>query len=248
MGSPLVIGVMPTRNRSDMARLAAKRFQEQTYPNKLLMVINSGAGPLFRESETLREPCIVGADALSIGELRNVGATHAIAAGADVIVHVDDDDWSHPNRIAEQVEILERNPGVLVTGYNSALFWDALGENCRHVPGDCSGFHGGDAWLYTHPSAKYCLGTSLCYRREAWEARQFPDAHHGEDRLWVQGFPPSRVHSESSLAHGPDFAPRMIGLIHGANTGAYQREHRMNATSCWQRASGADEFCREVFA
>ena len=50
--------------------------------------------------------------------LRSAREGHA----ADILVHLDDDDYSHPNRIAEQVVLLQSS-GADCVGYREMLFW-----------------------------------------------------------------------------------------------------------------------------
>lgn len=257
---PLVCAVMLTRDRPAMARRAVKAFRAQTYENKRLLIVNSGPhGPLLtddEEGDMLREPCLVGIDALgSIGALRNLAckiASHHYAERSDrpgIIVHWDDDDWSHPNRIAEQVALLQSSGADLV-GYRELLFWDT-----RQAPD--GGEHRASkeaavittgsnpvAWLYQSHRADHVLGTSFCYWRRTWERKKFADlpkgpAATGEDWTFLQGL---KVASETAIA-ADSAGPRMIASIHPGNSSqAYDPENHPRE---WRRAPEWDEYCRE---
>lgn len=256
MNEPTVCCVCLTADRPEMTRQAVECFRAQTYPAKKLLIYNSGESDeidcgcgteCFHVLHTFPEP-------QTIGHLRNLANSFRTEYGhdqSDIVIHFDSDDYSHPNRIAEQVALLQSSGGQCV-GYNSMLFWDEprwIGkvsgcQLCGSTPCICEG----EAWLYTHPSPRYALGTSLCYWRSAWEAHPFEATSHGEDRRFLRALGDGVVSTSSLIGSIADHAPRMVARIHGGNTGAYQREQRLSSTSCWQRAAGADEFCRSVFA
>lgn len=105
---------------------------------------------------------------LTVGAKRNLA--NAIADG-DVIVHWDDDDWSHPLRLQHQVQFLEKT-GKPVTGYHEILYWDTVNHN---------------GYKYIDPVFRpHAAGTSLCYTRGAWLFNKFADRDIGEDYLFVQ--------------------------------------------------------------
>lgn len=166
---------------------AIRALTEQTYDNVRLVQV----------------PAVPG---VSIGEMRN--RANALAATADIIVHWDDDDWSHPRRIEEQVKALNEADCV---GYNEMLFWkESVQDRVKALVTDKGGWtmndlakYGvswpppsgwlsrlptGEAWLYSNPNPGYALGTSLCYWRRAWESSGgFMDLQHGEDTEWIRG-------------------------------------------------------------
>jgi hypothetical protein len=220
---PTVYAMMLCHGRPEMARRALECFAAQTYECKVLSVWEAPG---------------------SIGKLRNQANARA---EADIIIHWDDDDWSHPNRIAEQVALLQSS-GAECVGYNEMLFWrcprgDELGaspkgcDTASHAPRDS-----GEAWLYTGPSAQYCLGTSMCYWRETWEQNPFEDTNAGCDDLYWHGRG-LRMVAESSVLMA-DAQPRMIAAIHGGNTCA-----AIDPTSTdWRRMPEWDAYCSERMA
>jgi len=190
-----------------------------------------------------------------------------------VIIHWDSDDWSHPERIAEQVAFLQAS-GKEAVGYREMLFWretkQVLGagvEYSQTAPPRSLGslaLKDGEAWLYSNGNPGYCLGTSLCYWRRVWEKRPFEDLAHGEDYAWLKGVDSlgissrskrSRIMCDSFGGDGPDGSivvkdgqPRMIASIHGGNTSpAYQHlEACEKQGEKWKRVPQWDDFCRKV--
>lgn len=253
MNEPLVCCVMLTRDRPELAARAIRCFEAQTYKRKRLLIWDTSVethehgGPrIIHEFPQMR--------GATIGELRNVAnryaSTHYVAAAdrPDLFAHWDDDDWSHPMRLAEQVALIEGDPKLDAVGYSDMLFSVRRCAEC----GDPACAHQGikieDAWLYTSTS-DYLLGTSLMYRRAAWERKRFEHVSQGEDKRWLKGM---RTLGHTSLFRwsGPsgsghdDLQPRMIASIHGANTSS-----RIDPTSeNWKRVPEWDAHCRATLS
>lgn len=179
--------------------------------------------------------------ARTIGAMRNYA--NSLLTDCDIVCHWDDDDWSHPNRIAEQVALLQAT-GADCVGYNEMLFWR---ERAPERPGE--------SWLYSNQNPRYALGTSLCYWRLAWEARPFQDINHGEDTEWLKGVRCEAVSSgkPSSRAIYSADVISMIARIHSGNSSsAYNpREMAENAgmpasERQWSWVPAWDKVCREV--
>jgi len=233
--NPTVVAVMLTRDRHELAKKAVQCFDAQTYPLASLLVFDTGEQHLEMEHQPQELWC----DAREfrgepIGTLRNAAIT--LAVNADVIVHWDDDDYAHPNRITEQLELLQASGAGLV-GYNEMLFWRE-----------------GEAWLYTGDTPRQTLGTSFCYWRKTWEARRFnpqlprkQPGGGGEDWDFLRG---RHVEAESSIHPGYDVryldhtTPRMIARIHGGNSSnGYQG---IEASPNWKRVPDWDDHVREI--
>ena len=240
-GDPLVCAIMLTRDRPAMAARAVESFRRQTYENKTLLLYNNG------DSDEIECGCsaeafhvkILGTHGLSIGILRNAAnafRTGYHPNGPDIIVHWDDDDWSHPNRIADQVALLQRS-GADAVGYREMLFWrDEIKQ----------------AWLFTGATPNYALGTSLCYWRKTWQRRPFLNETQGVEEKWCADL---KVVSVSAMSyHGkPEHIPvepRMIASIHGGNTSTgYDLErHVAMGSQQWRRVPEWDEYARERMA
>jgi hypothetical protein len=264
---------MLTADRPELARRAVECFRAQTYPAKRLNVLDSGLSPVFRIPDHTVGQAVFWqhAEAESIGELRNFANEDS---HTDILIHWDDDDYSHPNRIAEQVAVLQSS-GADAVGYNEMLFWDgrkyAAARNREDV-GPIGGQDGrmivgcGEAWLYSNPRPDYALGTSLCYWRKTWKRRPFaalplPGGRAGEDQDWLDGIasgrgPGVKLLSVSSRPIDDDppmhinEQPRMIARIHGGNASTAYDPALMRASetqgSGWRRVPEWDSYCRGV--
>lgn len=239
MSEPTVCAIMLTRDRPELARRAVECFRSQTYPAKKLIVMDSSSVALDLAGAGAGVSHLHKSDTkLTIGEIRNGAAQFTVdllAAGApDVLIHWDDDDWSHPNRIAEQVSLLQSSGGDCV-GYREMLFWRQAER---------------EAWLYSNSNPGYCLGTSLCYWRKTWELKQFRNTSVGEDLQFITGikcFGVAAFGCKGEALHDP----RMIARIHGGNTSNGYTPKKMEAESrrpqpYWRRVPEWDADCRAV--
>lgn len=269
MSQPIVCAVMLTRDRPEMARRAVECFRAQTYPAKRLYVFDSGETPdidclpqnftdysiaYHRSASGGRRAAATRIS--TIGELRNLANGWCAADGnSDILVHWDDDDWSHPTRIAEQVALLQAS-GADCVGYREMLFWRDVQRPSRLAPPA----NIRQAWLYYNPLPSYALGTSLCYWRKAWEQRPFEATSLGEDARFVAGLKCVGVSSVSAweyhaaqptsmplVTQANSFGPRMIARIHGGNTATGYTEQNFRMQE-WKRVLEWDAHCRSVFA
>lgn len=259
MSEPLVCAVMLTKDRPEMAARAVRAFREQTYQNKRLLIWDTGElNQCFDTMEETDPEYIVHVPApayreITIGALRNEAVR--FWNDYDIVIHWDDDDWSHPNRIAEQVAHLQSS-GADVVGYNELLFWRSplpgpapleIKQSFPPLPPAPSAPGNSQAWLWKagNPLITPC-GTSLCYWRAAWERNPFPDTSHAEDRLFCERL---NWRAMSSII-GWEPEPRLIASIHGGNTAGYDLEGilaRGGGTS-WRRAVEWDKYARERMA
>lgn len=251
MNEPTVCAVMLTADRPEMTRRAVECFRAQTYQNKYLVVWDSGSravGIEVGDDELwIREtPCGV-----LIGKLRNSAIRAALGNSQDaIIIHWDDDDWSHPNRIAEQVAFLQAS-GAEAVGYDSMLFWDSRQtvveagptiQRAGYVESRGVVSSVGESWLYSG----FPLGTSLCYWRNTWERVQFPDTSYGEDSEWLkrvkwQAINSRPIDDDPPMHHNEQ--PRMIASIHGGNTSsAYDPKQMRDNPQQWRRVPEWDGF------
>lgn len=256
--------VMLANGREAMVRRAVHAWQAQTYPARRLLIYDTspddindlcdkvGITPDGGDIDVLESRALDHhGNQKTIGYLRN--RANAAAEAFDIILHWDSDDWSHPNRIAEQVALLEAS-GKEAVGYRDMLFWRDIGFTAESTKADIAAGDG-EAWLYTNRNPQYCLGTSLCYWREVWQRNPFADTSAGEDTLWLRGVQSMGVESstgtttlpasvmDAATSEGYD-KPRMIASIHGGNT--YARiEPRAEE---WKRVPEWDAHCRKVMA
>ncbi len=226
---------MLVSGRPKMTARAVQSFIAQTYENKYLLLWDTGDphyAPPFVYDPHFVEIWHRSAGP-SIGQLRN----EAIAeTRCDMVAHFDsddlwdDDDWSHPNRLAEQVALLQ-DSGRECVGYREVLFWNTRKSD-------------GEAWIYRNPfDPSYCVGASLMYYRSVWERRPFEHVSKGEDTRWLMGVKSLGVSGlHGPLAQNAD-APRLICQIHAGSTsqGTPPKEKKAE----WERAPQWDAYCRE---
>ena len=175
--------------REKLRAMAVSCFHRQTYANRELVLVD-------------------GSQQKTIGALRNEAC---IWADGDLIAHWDDDDWSAPERLEEQVAFLLEHE-LDCTGYQDMPFCDTAD---------------GGAYLYRNPDTRYCVGTSLLYRRASWESRKFDDVQTGEDKAFVL----TREHVLSQPSNG-----RMVALAHEGNTA-----DKRSKFSLWQKLDSLPE-------
>lgn len=251
MSTPSVCAILLTADRPEYTRQAVDCFRRQTYANKRLLVVDSSEfGNDELEMEWLT---YFRANQYTIGELRNKACERS---ESEIIVHWDSDDYSHPNRIAEQVALLQSS-GANCVGYNKMLFWResvicGAGPACPHDKP-------GEAWLYSNANPHYALGTSLAYKREVWERKPFEATSHGEDEKFIRGLKVVSVPSCPPYygASGMDGTsvtmrqPRMIARIHSSNTSTAYSPRKMEAEArkpnpMWCRVTEWDSYCAET--
>jgi O-antigen biosynthesis protein len=179
-----------TRNRRQWIPKAIACFLSQTYPYRELLILADGESvrDLVPADNSIRLLELEGA--ARIGEKRNLGCDRALG---DIILHWDDDDWSAPGRIADQVSRLLESK-LAVTGYRSMRFTD-----------------GAKWWLY-QGTPLFALGTSLCYRRDWWKTHPFRYVQIGEDNHFVDAANAARQMVSA------DAGELMWATVHSKNT------------------------------
>ncbi len=115
----------------------------------------------------------------------------------EIIAHWDDDDYSAPGRLTDQVERLI-DSGLSVTAYRSMKFTD-----------------GHDFRLYLG-TPLYALGTSLCYRKDWWSANRFRSLQIAEDFWFADA---ARGARQLTSVDGGEL---MYATVHPSNTSPRQ--------------------------
>lgn len=196
---PFVTCLCLTRNRREWLPKAIENFRLQTHVNRELLIVADGddVRDLVPNVPEIRLIHVDGHP--DIAEKRNLGC--ARAAG-EVVAHWDDDDYSAPGRIVDQLTRLVTS-GKSVTGYRTMRFTD-----------------GARWWLY-EGSLLFALGTSLCYRREFWQSHPFACQmpNIGEDNRFVGEAAQAR---ELAVAEAGDL---MHASIHAGNTSPRSLNH-----------------------
>ena len=190
-----------TRNRRKWLPTAIQCFLEQTYTPRELLILADGEDvrDLVPNDDRIRYVHIE--EGHQIGDKRNFGCD--LAQGS-VIAHWDDDDFSAPDRLADQIGRMV-DSGKAVTGYNQMRFTD-----------------GAKWWLYSG-TGNWALGTSLCYRKDWWSGFKFPSTHIGEDMFFVTG---AAQVKQLTWAEAGDL---MYATIHPGNTSPRTMDRRYQA-------------------
>lgn len=235
---PTVAAVMLVNGRDAMVRRAVECVRAQTYQRLSLVVLDTGESSVALPCDVETWRHVPGLSGCSIGELRNVANGYT---DADIIVHFDSDDYSHPRRVEEQVALLEASRANAV-GYNEALFW--------REPYD-------QAFLYRNEDPSEMLGASICYWRRVWERKPFEATSQGEDFRFRVGLKTVGVSSIYKVGTHPETGavftlphqmrePRFIARIHASNTSnAYTRENLARASE-WRRVAEWDSYAKGV--
>jgi glycosyltransferase involved in cell wall biosynthesis len=220
--TPLVACLMPTRGRLHLLPRAVRSYRAQTYPNRVLVLVSNDP-----EEDTAIAAGYAGPDIIThaampgktIGYYRNITAQLAVAAGATIAIHFDDDDWSHPERVESQVADLEAS-GRDCAGYRNGIFWleDA-----------------GTAWQYYNGLLPFCMGNSLCYWLAVWKRSPFREINRGEDYEFLR-----QLDSIGYLRE----EPRLINGIHAGNQMRYPVERNARISPMWRRAEEWDAMCK----
>lgn len=196
-GNRFVTCLCLTRNRRTWLPQAIQCFQNQTYPNRELLILADGESVrdlVPADDQRIRLLELEGSP--GVGDKRNLGCTRALG---EVIAHWDDDDFSADARLTDQIARLLAS-GKAVTGYHSMRFTD------------------GTRWWKYEGTHNYAVGTSLCYRKKAWEQIKFPAIQVGEDNQFIaeafsRGWLVTADAGELMHAtnHAGNTSPRMIG-------------------------------------
>jgi glycosyltransferase involved in cell wall biosynthesis len=163
---PKVSGILPVGYGSKYFRVAADAFLASTYEGEEgvrglleLVILDNNEIPI--KDLIPDDPRVVyyHCDRMPVGSLRNLATSYATG---DICVTVDEDDWSHPERVRDQVCRLIVT-GKAVTGFHSIYFYDTSNGNTykywyepgrNHIP--------------------YACGSSQCYLKSWWENHKFP--------------------------------------------------------------------------
>ena len=223
---PAISCLMVTRDRLALAQRAIRCFGDQTYPERELIIVSEGerdyrtALERYIDQHAIERARVVPAEpGATLGELRN--RTLDEAAGP-IVCQWDDDDLSHPNRLAEQSEAMERE------GADACFLIDHL----QYLEQERLIF-----WIdWTMSGAltdewQLFPGTVMMRRDERFRYPEAgPYSTRGEDSVMVDqlwhNVPVARVGGMGHL---------YLYQYHGRNT--FSREHHLHITSC----AGANE-------
>lgn len=202
---PLVICLCLTmKGREKFLRRAIDCFRRQTYRNRELLIVSDGEAvspsrdlPGIKWTGDDRPIASLGLNGRrkNIGQKRNLGCESA--SGSDIIATWDDDDYSAPDRIERQVQILNET-GKPVTAADEMMFTDGL-----------------EWWRFMYPEG-FAAGTSLCFTRAWWKDHPFNEGEYGmigEDCRFI-----TEAHGAGQFFYTPGFDDLMYATIHPGNT------------------------------
>jgi glycosyltransferase involved in cell wall biosynthesis len=159
---PKVTCVCPTNSRQDFIPLAIECFLQQDFTDSELLIVDDGIIPTIIPIHSRIR--YVWVPKMDIGTKRNFCNERAYGK---VIAHWDDDDWSGPTRLSQQVcRIISQRKAV--TGYFSMHFFDVHSRRVSQI-------------ITGSGHLPYAMGTSLCYLKSFWKKNPFPAGNTGED-------------------------------------------------------------------
>ena len=211
---PLISVIMPHQAGRDLTGALAC-FESQSYRNTELILVSQQRCSV---PSTGRVVQVSYSGAKTTGELRNLACEWA---AGEFIVHMDDDDWSSPHRLAIQCAALALHP---IVGFRTMWFYDS---------------RDGRAWHYTG-APNYVCGASLAYRRDYWVKHPFPKKQVGEDNDFIRPAQALRSLGCYAVAH------MMVQQRHGGNTCRWDTPP---ACQEWRRAALLElpaEFLRTI--
>ena len=247
MSAPSVCCLLLTADRQRLTDRAVQCFLDQTFTGAHLLIYDNGEKeyeflrPVNQRVTIVRNPSARGR---KIGALRNEAI--AMLQGVDIIVHWDSDDWSDPDRLADQVPYLRASHAA--TGYHNLLFLDTRTPEC---------FAGGalppKAWEYDYhkfggynPQTPHVVGSSLAYWRETWKRTPFSESITHEDPDWCKRV--AGLHAVNGVGVPGVDHPPLIAEVHGGNMSssyALFDSHQAHINPEWRRAVEWDLYCRE---
>ena len=193
----MITGMHPSRYA--LARVAIRCFQDQSYPNKELLIINHGIESLASDDARVVELRFQKKPWDTVGDLRNLGLKYATG---DFLISWDDDDWHHPKRIEVQMSAQTGDAAVFL---RKRIHYSLLNQAACYVD-----FPHGALATILHPRNVECRYPSLIRNSDTEFANQFKrriaidnDAelyvrfYHGQN-LWPAG------HIMGRLANQPN--------------------------------------------
>src|SRR3990172_12195718 len=114
---PRVAALMPAYNPDEIINRAVESLAKSTYPCDIYIVDDGSDIPITQTLAAFPRTKVIRLD-------RNRGVTHALNVGLrtilmqpyEFVARLDADDFSYPERIARQVEFLDRHPGIAAVG------------------------------------------------------------------------------------------------------------------------------------
>lgn len=219
---PLVSCIMPTYNRCRFVAQAITYFQQQSYPQRELIVVDDGDEPVMDLlPDDLRIQYIRLNTKQSIGAKRNLACE---AATGEIIVGWDDDDWYGAHRITHQVEPLITDTAD-ATGLGNSLLLTLSDKQF---------------WCCTpslHEEMFYqgIIGGTLVFWKQFWQQGvRFPDSSLAEDAVFQKCLLEQGAYLKKLSNPGV-----FVYIRHNTNSWQFQPGEFWN-TQAWQRVAPPD--------
>lgn len=156
---PKVSGVLPVGHGDRFFRVAMNAFLSQDYAGELeLVIVDNNDVPIEALLPDDDRIVYIRCERMGVGALRNLGTE---SATGDIIVSIDEDDWSGPARISTQVSRLA-STGKAVTGFHDLYYFDTSDGNTYRYHYDPN-----------RPHQPYACGSSQMYLKSWWTQHRF---------------------------------------------------------------------------
>jgi len=225
---PKVSVICPTYNRPDKHPLLYAAFNQQTYPNKELLVHDDSKepSPFFQNLEDDRVTYLHNPERKSIGKKRN--ELIALSQG-EIIAQFDDDDYYAPKYLEKMVSSLGDADFVTLSTWHAyretdhtLWHWDTTQISPLHyaVSGDPQMDKRGDISPLIPDPKSYVeeniwgYGFSFVFKKSLWEESPFLNFNRGEDRH----FSKAAQQRGKILLHVPDEDHLVLHVIHSKNS------------------------------
>jgi len=220
----LVSCVMPTKNRRMFISQSIKYFQNQDYPNKELIIYDTGTDKVKDLIPNSTEIHYFSDDpGLKLGEARNAAINKS---KGDIVVTWDDDDWSADNRISKQIKPIIKYEADL-TSYTPSFRYDMNSDQC---------------WLrYRTTGPERSANNTLSFRKQIWEKLvKYSPLSIGEDTIFIQDC----LKKELKLMILPNNG-EFVSITHQVNTAVQYEGHNTDDVS-WKKINPPDLFCKDI--
>ena len=117
--NPLISVVMPVYNADQYVAESIRSILDQTYKNFEFIIVddasNDSTSRIINDFKKNDKRIILITNKGNLGVTKSLNIALAKASGK-YVVRMDADDWSYPERFKFQVELMEKNPEVVVSG------------------------------------------------------------------------------------------------------------------------------------
>ena len=224
---PKISVIIPTRNRAHLLPQAIEQFNQQTWENKELLILDdTPRGESKIKELQLEHPqiCIWHIkEEASIGAKRNLLIKRA---SGDLIAHFDDDDYYAPTYLEFMASELLRHESDLVklAGWfcfheasKTLGYWDTTRKDLAHtVFAGCElpKLHDKSFTPNGYRSFLTGYGFSYLYRKKIWRNNEFKSINLGEDSWFLEGI----IEQKAKTKFLQDKTGICIHIIHRNNT------------------------------